>query len=251
MDEQHKTLMTETLQEGLSRLRGRPVRVCQLEREFFPRSSSFWAERLRVQLDGDERLEVFFKDLNPEHQLLDARGARRGKAEPVRRELQMYQQVLGRQRFGTPELYAWRWDPQGGAFWLFLEDAGDSPLAWSPDFDLWVAAAKWAARFHAATRQLPAEQTGFLPVYGHAQYHDGVERIESMLPDLGAAYRPAVRRALDRYAGSSTVLTPYRTASSTANSSARTSSSAPAPSIDGLPWSTGSAPRGGRATSTW
>src|SRR4051794_23479387 len=108
MDEQHTTaLMAETLREGLSRLRGRPVTVCQVQREFFSRSSSFWAERLRVRLEGGERLDVFFKDLNPEHQLLDARGVRREKAEPGRRELQVYQQVLDPQRFGTPELYAW------------------------------------------------------------------------------------------------------------------------------------------------
>src|SRR5262249_4817035 len=134
MDEQQTTrLMSETLREGLSRLRGRPVTVRAVERQYCPRSSSFWAERLRVLLDGGTYLPVFFKDLNPRHQINNARMLRSGGLEPSRRELLMYQQVLSRQNLGTPELYAWRWDPGGGVFWLFLEDAGGSRLAWNPD----------------------------------------------------------------------------------------------------------------------
>ena len=129
MDEQGTTaLMAETLQEGLSRARGRPVRVRRLERAFFSRSSSFWAERLRVQLDGDERLEVFFKDLNPRHLINGAAGVRTGGLGPSQRELLMYQQVLSPEHFDTPQLYAARWDPEEGNFWLFLEDAGGAQL---------------------------------------------------------------------------------------------------------------------------
>jgi hypothetical protein len=201
MDEQDTTgLMAETLREGLSRLRGRPVTVCAVEREYSARSSSFWAERLRVLLDGGECLPVFFKDLNPRHQVNNASTVRDGGLGPSRRELLMYQQVLSRERLGTPELYAWRWDPEGGLFWLFLEDAGGSWLAWNPDFDIWLAAARWAARFHAQTRR-PAAQADFLGPYGDTQYLDCVERIERKLPHLEAAYRPALRRALDRYRG--------------------------------------------------
>src|SRR5262245_38913673 len=202
MDEQHTTgLMAETLQEGLSRLRGRPVAVRELQREFFSWSSSFWAERLRVLLDGGEWLEVFFKDLNPQHQLNGAPTVRKGGLGPSRRELLMYERVLSRLRLGTPQLYARRWDARVVVFWLFVEDAGNTPLAWNPDFDLWIAAARWAADFHAVTRHLPAAQTSFLPPYGDAQYLDCAERIEKKLPDLDAAHRPAVRRALDHYMG--------------------------------------------------
>src|SRR5437762_10722086 len=112
MDEESTTeLMAETLQEGLSRLRGRPVHVRQLRREVCARSSSFRAEWLRVLLDGGERLEAFFKDLDPRHLVNGASAVRAGDREPSRRELWMYQQLLDPRRFGTPELYAWRWDP--------------------------------------------------------------------------------------------------------------------------------------------
>jgi len=202
MDERHTTmLMAETLQEGLSRLWGRPVLVRELRREFFSGCSSFWAERLRVLLDGGERLEVFFKDLNPRHHLNSAPAVRAGGLEPSRRELLMYQRVLSPQRFGTPQLYAARWDPPRGAFWLFLEEAGGALLAGSADLSLWLAAARWAAGFHAASRRLPPGQTRFLRPYGNTQYRDCVERIERKLADLDAAYRPAVCRALDYHAG--------------------------------------------------
>src|SRR5262245_58724759 len=201
MDEHQTVLMAETLQEGLSRLWGRSVLVRELRREFFSGSSSFWAERLRVLLDGGEWLEVFFKDLNPRHHLNSAPAVRSGGLEPSRRELMMYRQVLSPQRFGTPQLYAARWDPPGGVFWLFLEDAGGALLAGSADFSLWLAAARWAARFHAAVRRLPAGQTRFLGPYGDTQYRDCVQRIERKLPDLDAAYLPAVCRALDYHAG--------------------------------------------------
>jgi hypothetical protein len=202
MDEEPTTaLMTETLQEGLSRRRGRPVTVHEVRRECFARSSSFPAEQLRVRLDGGEWLAVFFKDLNPEHRLNEALVVRTGDLGPSRRELLMYQQLLSPQRFSTPELYAWRWAPQDGTCWIFLEDVGDWPLLYNPDFSLWLWAARWAARFHAATRDLPAGQTGFLRPYGRAEYRNCVERIAKKLPDLDAAYRPTICRALDDYAG--------------------------------------------------
>jgi hypothetical protein len=202
MDGERTTrLMAETLGEGLSRVRGRPVEVRAVEREFFARSSSFCAERLHVQLGGGERLGVFFKDLDPRRRLNEARVARTDDLGPSRRERLMYQQILSRQRFGTPELYAWRWDPPDGPFWIFLEDVGGSPLGDNPDFGLWLAAARWAAGFHAATCRLPGEQTQFLRTYGPARYRDPVGRIERKLPDLDPAHRPAVRRALAHYAG--------------------------------------------------
>jgi hypothetical protein len=202
MDEQQTTaLMAESLREGLSHLRGRPVTVRELRREFFPRSSSFRAERLRVRLDGGEWLEVFFKDLSPQHRLNEALVVRTADLGPSRREPLMYQQILSPERFGTPRLYASRWAPSAGTCWLFLEDVGGGPLVYNPDFSLWLAAARWAAGFHAATRDLPAGQTRFLRPYGRAEYRGCVERIERKLPGLDAAYRPAVCRALDYYAG--------------------------------------------------
>jgi hypothetical protein len=196
-------LRKETLQEGLSRRRGRPVRVREFCRQFFIKSSTFWAEQLRVRLDGGESLEVFFKDLNPRHQIEAARRLHKTELELGYRELQVYRQILSRERFGTPQLYAYRWDPPGDVFWLFLEHAGDTPLNHVADFDLWLAAARWAARFHAATRQLPAAQTACLPRYDHAYYQGCAQRIRRKLPDLTTGDRPVIQRALDYHEGQS------------------------------------------------
>ncbi len=101
-------LMVETLEEGLSRLRGRPVRILEMLREPLPSVSSFHRERLRVTLEGGKTLRVFFKDLNPEHQTEKARTVRARDLAPSLRELRMYQSVLSPQRDGTLYLYASR-----------------------------------------------------------------------------------------------------------------------------------------------
>jgi len=119
----------ETLEEGLSRLRGRPVRIPELLREPLPSISSFHRERLRVTLDGGKTLRVFFKDLNPEHQTEKARTVRTRDLAPSLRELRMYQSVLSPQRDGTLYLYAFRWEPERGLYWIFLEDGGRTVAA--------------------------------------------------------------------------------------------------------------------------
>src|SRR5207237_8603574 len=67
--------MVETLEEGLFRLRGRPVRILEMLREPLPSVSSFHRERLRVTLEGGKTLRVLFRDLTPEHQSDKARTA--------------------------------------------------------------------------------------------------------------------------------------------------------------------------------
>src|SRR5205814_109368 len=99
------------LEEGLSHLRGRPTRIREMRREFLEASSSFHTERLRVWLDQGKPVRVFFKDLNPEHQMEKARTVRELDLAPSRRELQMYQTVLSPERFGTLHLYGSRWEP--------------------------------------------------------------------------------------------------------------------------------------------
>jgi aminoglycoside/choline kinase family phosphotransferase len=202
MDEHGMTpVMTETLQEGLRRLYHRPVLVREIRRDVSSESSSFWTERLGVQLDGGEWLPVFFKDLNPRHLVNAAPALRAREVPPSRRELQMYQQILSRERFGTPELYAFRWDPPAGIYWLFLENVGDYRLSWIKEFEYWVAGVEWAARFHAALRRLPAEQTDFLPRYDEAHYRHCAEQIQSKLPGLAEADRRVIGRALGHYLG--------------------------------------------------
>ncbi|TMI89903.1 MAG: aminoglycoside phosphotransferase family protein [Bacillati bacterium ANGP1] len=193
--------MRRTLEEGLSRLRGRPVRIRELRRRALRTSRSFRTERVRVILDGGESVRVFFKDLNPRHQTEKAQRVRAFDFAPGRREVQMYQSVLSPARFGTPHLYASRWEPEQDIYWLFLEDAGSTLVRNSHDMTAWVAAARWIARFHTATRRLPDSQTGFLPQFDRRHYRRCADTVRRILPDLDARERRAVSRGLDCYAG--------------------------------------------------
>lgn len=194
-------LITQTLEEGLARLWERPVRIREMKREFLSTSSSFRTERLRISLDDGKPLRVFFKDLNPAHQMEKARALRELDFEPSRRELLMYQSVLSPERFGTLHLYAFRWEPDQGRCWVFLEDAGRIVLRNFSDLPRWTAAACWAARFHAATRDLPDAQTGFLPRYDETRYRRCAERVQRIMPDLAPKERELVSRGLERLAG--------------------------------------------------
>jgi hypothetical protein len=194
-------LMRETLQEGLARLRGRPVHVHELRRETHPTTTSLWTERLQARLDGGEELPVFFKDLNPESLIAAARGIHTTDLAPGRRELRMYRRVLSRQRFGTPELYAWRWEPRRGLMGLFLEYAGLLKVRHSSDFTHWLAAARWAARFHSRVSRLPSRQARFIPRYDRAHYRHCAERIEQRFAGVPTPERPLVGQALELHAG--------------------------------------------------
>src|SRR2546430_14417879 len=111
-----------------------------------------------------------------------ARAVRTFDLEPGRRELQMYETILSPERFGTLHLYGYRWEPERGRFWAFFEDGGRTVLHNYLDMPRWTAAARWAARFHAATRGLPETQTRFLPRYDEAHYRRCAQRVPQLLP---------------------------------------------------------------------
>ncbi len=202
MDKNEMTrLMKETLEEGLSRLRGHAIKILEIQREPFSGSSSFSTERLRVLVNGDEWLEVFFKDLNPMHQLDVAKEIRKPDLDRSRRELWMYQQILDQLQLGTPQLFAFRWEINRGLIWLFLENAGPKRLSRLGDFHLWTAAAQWAARFHAAVQDISVEGTDFVIQFDENHYHQCVERLEGNLSKFDAQQRSLVLHALDLYRG--------------------------------------------------
>jgi thiamine kinase-like enzyme len=192
-------LIVRTLEEGLSKQRGQPVHIRELRREFLDSSSSFRTERLRVSLDGGQCLRVFFKDLNPDHQMEKARALREIERAPSDRELKMYQWVLSPGRFGTLQLYAFRWEPEHGVHWLFLEDAGSTLLHNFDDLDRWILASRWAARFHAATRHLPDSQTSFLPRYDRDHYRRCADHIARILTHVDARERQIIERGRQCY----------------------------------------------------
>lgn len=200
-DEDRVALMAESLSEGLSALRGRTVRVRKVTRAQFDGSSSFQVQRLRV-LVNDEWLDVFFKDLNPLHQLIDARLVRNPDLDRSRRELYVYKHLLPGGMLGVPALYGYRWELGKGLLWLFLEHAGPKRLSRLGDLDLWIAAARWSARFHAAAQRLPHEALQGLPRHDGAHYERCAERLEAALGRFGAGQRPLMCSALSRYRAS-------------------------------------------------
>jgi hypothetical protein len=164
------------------------------------RSSSFRTELLCVTTDdGEPALDIYFKDLHPRHQVTESWALRRSDRMPSRLEVEMYQSVLSPERFGTPEFYGSRWEPEDGRCWLFIEDVGDRLLHGEKDAGVWVDVCRWAARFHAATRDLPAAQTAFLPVYNERYYRRCAESAARMLPGLDAVQGDVVRRGLDYF----------------------------------------------------
>lgn len=192
-----RALMGETLAQGLTRLRGRPVEVRALSRTPLASSSSFRTERLSVRLDDGRRLRVFFKDLDPQHQTEKARALRRVELEPSRRELEMYRTVLSPQRFDTLHLYAYRWEPDLSQYWLFLEDGGRALLRNTRNPDAWLAAARWAGRFHALTGELVDGPASFLPRLDAVHYERCERAVQDMLPQLAGAERDLVAGGLD------------------------------------------------------
>ena len=198
IDHRISRLIVKTLEEGLSRFRRRPVRVREMQRAFARSSSTFHTERLRVLLDRDEKpLRVFLKDFHPEHQVTDARALHQLNRTAWRRELDMYRSILSRERFGTLHLYAFRWEPDRGRCWLFLEDAGRTLLNDVLDLREWTNAARWAARFHAATRDLPANQTRILPRWDRGHYRQCAERVKQLLPTVEGPERAILGAGLD------------------------------------------------------
>ena len=193
-------IIIETLEGAFSRLRGQPVHVTEFQREPCEHVSSFLAEHLRVSLDTGESIPVFFKDLNPDHQIEGARKVRAGDLGPSHHELRVYQQILSRADLGTPQLYAVRWDPSRGFYWIFIEDVGTSRLRDCRNYERWVPAARWAARFHATTRNLQASQTNFLPEWDAGHYRRCAERVRKVLPGLNRQDRLVITDALDHYA---------------------------------------------------
>jgi hypothetical protein len=191
--------MGETLQAGLSKSSDRPVRIAKLVRQFNEDSSTFTTERLRVWLnDGDFR-NVFFKDLNPQNQIAAARLIRSPQLERGLREVLMYELVLSTERFGTPQLYASRWEPEQGIHWLFLEDTGSLWLNKIGDFTVWLEAARWIAEFHAAARTFPVAQIDFLPRHDHAYFWRCAQYFEKQLSRLDSRERPFLEKVLEYF----------------------------------------------------
>lgn len=189
--------MIETLEAGLSRLSGDWVQVRSIRAEPHPKGASFQIHRLAVELESGQVLAVVFKDLNPLRQLHNARRIRRLELGRSRREIWMYRDVLPGLALGTPRLYGYRWEPERGDLWLFIEDVGPHRLAHRGELPLFERAAAWAGQFHAATTGAPADER--LLRYDRAHFQSRGRELEACLERIAASDRPLVERALARH----------------------------------------------------
>jgi hypothetical protein len=188
-----------TLERGLSRHFGERVRIEALQSVFHARSTSYRSERLRVRMSDGRALPVFFKDLSPESLLRVARKVRMPVLGSSRVEWRMYRDLLAPEHDGTPRLYASRRGPGRGLCWLFLEDIGNMELRYAGEPAYWLAAARWAARFHASTRHLSRAELRAIPRHGEAHFRRWALEVERRSAVLGPAERTIVGRALDTY----------------------------------------------------
>lgn len=124
------------LAAGLTRLRGRPVRVTGLTRRPMRSASSHPIEHVQVRLADDERLALVLKRLRPSPERVAGR------------EVRVYRDVLDPARFDTPRLYASVCDERSGDFWLLIENVGNWRLQWCST-PAWESAMRWLGRMHA------------------------------------------------------------------------------------------------------
>jgi len=125
-------------------------RVTGLRRAQSPYSSSFSLQEIEVTFDNRETITTIFKDLSPGAMLEGARQARPAFLYTPEREIQVYRSLLEPLNSGTAGIYAAIVDPALRRYWLFLEKVSGLRLCDVGEFELWLEAARWLARFHAS-----------------------------------------------------------------------------------------------------
>lgn len=192
--------MTRCLEQGLAELHGKEIRLRELRREPFRGSSSFATELLTATLEDGESIDIFFKDLNPENQLNEARAIRdENGLDRSQRELSMYQHVLTPLRLGTPKLYGYRWEPDESTYWIFLEHAGPKRLSRLGDFNIWVDATRWIAKLHAVDYRQLDEVNKVLPQYDADHFQLCRAQVERNFARFNAEQQRTISEALARY----------------------------------------------------
>lgn len=152
---------TEVLEDGLSRVMGRPVRIAATQERPLGTTSTHPISRLTVTLTDGVRLRVVFKRL-----------AARPDRRPGR-EVLVYRRLLAGGNLDAPVLYASQLNPDPNRCWLFLEDVGRWRLDWWGR-DGWELAVRWMARMHAqyTGREEELEALGCLEDHGADHYRE-------------------------------------------------------------------------------
>lgn len=132
-------------ESAVPRLAGHPARVRKVRRERSVFATSYAAEVLTVELEGERTLRVFLKDFGFSNLSKDAPESRRD------RELRVYRDLLDGAQLGPPAYCGSVWDEEAGRFWLLLELVEGTAVRYL-DVEHWVAAAGWLGRLQGFFR---------------------------------------------------------------------------------------------------
>jgi hypothetical protein len=129
------------------RVDGATTGVSRVARHPYLYATSFRLEELHVTLDDGRALHLILKDLTWDALLSDAQQTKPRFLYEPRREIETYRRILSPRDLG-PALYGAVVDKERGRCWLLIEKVGGVELSRTDDFSLWMAAARWLARFH-------------------------------------------------------------------------------------------------------
>jgi aminoglycoside phosphotransferase (APT) family kinase protein len=184
-------MSTAELSSAFETTLARPVRI--LRRTPSDYSSSFSIEELDVTFADGERMTMIFKNLSPDAILGGAREAKPDFLYAPEREIQVYRSLLSKMDSGAPKVYGAVTDPVLQRYWLFIEKVAGRPLREVGEFDLWLEAARWLARFHASADAAAARAAAPQLLEHDAEYY------RLWLRRAHEVAGPSLDRIADRY----------------------------------------------------
>jgi len=142
--------------------------VMNLRRQPSDYSSTFPIEHLHIAFAGGREVSVVFKNLARHTVLEDASRVKPEFLYDPRREIGFYRHLQPALNLGSPKPYG-AWND-----WLFLERVEAPELYQIGEFEVWLEAARWLARFHSATASDPAVARSLVPELLHhdAAFYD-------------------------------------------------------------------------------
>ena len=114
----------------------------------FADRTSFHLAEVAIDFEDGSDLQILLKDLGLANLHETARRVKPHFLYEPRREIEMYREILTRERLGTAAYYGAVVRPDDGLFWLFLEKIQGVRLSLATDRSAWRQAARWLARFH-------------------------------------------------------------------------------------------------------
>ncbi len=165
-----------------------------IHRQRFPYIGSYDCETLTVELQGGERLVLFFKDFGFSRLSKDDRELRRA------RELRVYRDLLAQADLGTPRYYGSLWDEPRGRYWLLLELV-EGTIVEEVDARFGVPAAAWLARMQGHFLQHSKHLGGcdFLIRHDAAFFRSKAESARRDVARLSPSSAPRLAAVVERY----------------------------------------------------